>query len=675
MAHIALATVSKQWPSTGSPSDVAVAITANAETNQVITETSDDKFVIAWAQDTTGQTDLYAQKFSYAAGVAAWESATQITNTGSISETPAAILSNNNGGAYIIWNYLVSGSHCDIEVEQLDSNGAEVSGFPVNVTTDSVSSSICETFMQALPDGSGGLYIAWGLGGGSIDTAATTDLYITRIDNTGGVEATWNTGGAGTFKPVAFPKTGGGTSSDNSAQIVADGSNNVVAIYESTTGAYYFATTKFSSAGAIAAAPWSTPLEVDANSNGSLGRHLVADGSGGVIISYQTGANGVWGTIEAQRINAAGSLQWGTGLSVNGADIDTAYNSPRIAADGSGGAIVVWQVTSDMYASHVTSAGALDSSGSWSASPIALSDITDSNADSFSTSDLNNVLPDGNAGAYILFKSFETAESDNLDHLQHIDSTGDLELGADGLVVSSAKTPTSGIMTSDSSSGIAIAYQVAEADANVYTQYFSSDPCSSIGSSNLCGSQTISSSTLTFQDIPDTFNFGTIVAGSAQDLYNNTTPPDASKPGANDLLQIYDDRNSGGFTVTVDPDGTFTDGTNTIPLTNLYIVTSLDEADAGNISGITYGSGFTGNQTVSAPLYVDTDTANMEDTATYTTDFSAAPIVIMNGTIGSAFGRVGTMALFTSFHLHNDAVQQAGSYALTLTYTLSDSTT
>ncbi|MBU1953599.1 hypothetical protein KKH03_01345, partial [Patescibacteria group bacterium] len=139
IVQIALATVQKQWPSTGSPSDIAVATTGDDETNQQITQTSDGNFIVTWARETAGQKDLYAQKISYVDGSAVWGSATRITNTGGINETPATIISNGNGGAYIVWNYVVSGNHCDIDVHQINSSGAAVGGFPVNITTDDVS--------------------------------------------------------------------------------------------------------------------------------------------------------------------------------------------------------------------------------------------------------------------------------------------------------------------------------------------------------------------------------------------------------------------------------------------------------------------------------------------------------------------------------------------------------
>ncbi|HLG25831.1 MAG TPA: fibronectin type III domain-containing protein [Candidatus Gracilibacteria bacterium] len=205
-----------------------------------------------------------------------------------------------------------------------------------------------------------------------------------------------------------------------------------------------------------------------------------------------------------------------------------------------------------------------------------------------------------------------------------------------------------------------------------------------------CGAQEISSSTLTFISIPESFTFGEITAGSTQDLFNNDNtgnPPTAISPGA-DLLQVFDDRGSGGFIVDIDTTGTFSDGINTIPLTNLYIVTSLDETDPNNgNTGLGEEAGVTYDATIGspvrnvvAPVYVDMDSADLASRTTYTgqapdSQFGGSPLVLMNGTLSSAFGRSGNMSQFVNFHLRVPALQAAGDYDIILTYTLSDSTT
>ncbi len=227
------------------------------------------------------------------------------------------------------------------------------------------------------------------------------------------------------------------------------------------------------------------------------------------------------------------------------------------------------------------------------------------------------------------------------------------------------------------------------------------DPCADIEANQFCGTQEISEYVLTFIDIPDSFNLGTITTGTTLNKCNNTstlasptnecsdnTLPDP--PGADDLLTVRDERNSGGFVVQVTTQDTFTDGTNTIPLENLYLITSIDETDPEKAGGINYSAGFAGPKTVSAPLYIDESSLDISDSLTYTngwssqvspyeslqiTQFGGYPLDLMNGTLSSAEGRVGDMSLFTNFNLTVNYDQPGGDYAIILTYDLTDSTT
>lgn len=227
------------------------------------------------------------------------------------------------------------------------------------------------------------------------------------------------------------------------------------------------------------------------------------------------------------------------------------------------------------------------------------------------------------------------------------------------------------------------------------------DPCAGIESNQFCGTQEISEYVLTFIDIPDSFNMGTITTGTNTNKCNNTstlaspanecsdnTIPDP--PGADDILTVRDERESGGFVVQVTTQGTFTDGTNTIPLENLYLITTIDESDPEKAGGLNYSAGFTGPKTVSAPLYVDESSIDISDSLTYTsgwsnqvnpyeslqiTQFGGYPLDLMNGTLSSAEGRNGDISLYTNFNLAVDYDQPGGDYAIILTYDLTDSTT
>src|SRR5205814_6630022 len=90
---------------------------------------------------------------------------------------------------------------------------------------------------------------------------------------------------------------------------------------------------------------------------------LVADGSGGAVITWVDLRNGSGNDIYAQHVLAAGSVDFiwptdGRVLCAAGGN----QSSPAIVSDGTGGAIVAWDdrrsVTNpDIYAQHVSATG------------------------------------------------------------------------------------------------------------------------------------------------------------------------------------------------------------------------------------------------------------------------------------------------------------------------------
>jgi hypothetical protein len=86
---------------------------------------------------------------------------------------------------------------------------------------------------------------------------------------------------------------------------------------------------------------------------------LVADGSGGVIVTWHDQRNGNF-DIYAQRVNGAGVPQWAAGGVAVCVDGGT-QTDPRIVSDTAGGAIVAWSdnrfFTSDFYAQRINASG------------------------------------------------------------------------------------------------------------------------------------------------------------------------------------------------------------------------------------------------------------------------------------------------------------------------------
>ena len=119
------------------------------------------------------------------------------------------------------------------------------------------------------------------------------------------------------------------------------------------------------------------------NQNGAL---LVADGSGGAIIVWQDFRSfpglDISADIFAQRVNSSGVPLW----TANGVAISTApgdQTRTRLVADGSGGAIIVWQDNRnnaatgiDIFAQRVNGAGVPQ----WTANGVAISTATGTQA-------------------------------------------------------------------------------------------------------------------------------------------------------------------------------------------------------------------------------------------------------------------------------------------------------
>lgn len=711
--QVALAALEKQWPSNASPSDIVISNNPPTEDNQHVVRASDGDYIVTFLLN--GRPYAYKISATDGSAVAAWNGGFPTiasTNVGA----PVAIAADNSGGAYVALNIDQGGGNCDVIVQRLDSTGTvQYGGGGVNITTGSG----CEAFMQMIPDGSGGIYLAWGNGGPNTNTFQSTDLYITRMDSAGTVNASWNTGGSGTWRPAQFPESQGGGTSEHSAHIVADGLGNVVAIYESSVPSFYFAATKFDANGNLAGAPWNTPLEIDADNNGNLGRHLISDGSGNVYIGFLAGNFGSPDNIQVQKLNSAGTAQWGTGVTVTSTDVSSFAGNPRIVEDGSGGVIVAWQTAGadfEIYSHHVTSAGSLDTANNWASAPIALSNTTQDTS-WFQTSDRQSALSDGAGGAYVLYGSYEGGAY-AVSKLQHIESDGSVEFTGDGttLGVGAGIEGVQAVMTSDGGTGVVTVFQDEDATFNLdlYAQYF--DEVAGGGGGG--GSNTDQTGMLdiecgdapAFTAVPaTTFNFTAdgnqsitpgvndiVASGSAQEAFSDDSGNLENDAGVDRYLQVSDGRdpaeptcNNDGITVDVRiiADPTNTDGDNRlfetdptinadpyIDLDDLYVLSAVGSTGQTCPAGTAVGSGsnngicFATNSLCgtgdNSALVTCDGTNGGSAPLNYTTDTAFDQIATFTGS-GSALGTSGgsdiaTPVVVLSFSDGSELLGEAG---------------
>jgi hypothetical protein len=186
----------------------------------------------------------------------------------------------------------------------------------------------------------------------------------------------------------------------------------------------------------------------------------ISDGSGGVIVSWTDGRNGL-PDIFAQRLNAAGNTLWtldGFGVCTDAAD----QVESQLASDGAGGAIIAWVdgrgVRSDLYAQRISAGG----SPAWAGDGIA---VTDTNV----SQDQQRLVPDGSGGAIVTWVDQRGGSFDI--YGQYI-ADGLRGWGQNGVPICTfsgdADTPRS---VSDGSGGVIVVwYDYRTGDANIYAQ-------------------------------------------------------------------------------------------------------------------------------------------------------------------------------------------------------------
>ncbi len=318
------------------------------------------------------------------------------------------------GGAIEVWQDTRSGAS-DLYIQRITSTGALASGWPANGLALCTAVGDQKSAVIA-GDGSGGAFIAWEdyRAGG-----ANADVYLQHITSTGALASGWPANGlalcteagaqgypaiivASGYAMVAWQDDRSGLSSDIYAQRVSP----------------------------AGVAQWtSAGIEVSIASGNQMFPWIVGDGAGGGIVTWQDGRGGDW-DIYAQRLNSSGAGLWTTdGIALCGAASDQL--TPRLVADGAGGAVLVWDdyrsMNADVYAQRVNASGV----ALWPADGVAL--CTDA-AEQYSAAP----IADGAGGAIVPWQDYRGGSGDL--YAQRVTATGAIASGwpANGVAVCTA---------------------------------------------------------------------------------------------------------------------------------------------------------------------------------------------------------------------------------------------
>lgn len=245
--------------------------------------------------------------------------------------------------------------------------------------------------------------------------------------------------------------------------IIGDGVGGaIVAWIDKRSGTNYDVyAQRITAAGAVQWTANGVPVcTVTADDNGA---GLVPDGAGGAIVTWYDTRGATGADVYAQRINGAGALQWtANGVTVSAAAGDQLVPIP--VADGAGGEFVVfWDhrggVDYDVYAQRINSAGAAQ----WAVNGVALCALTGDQA-------VYGVVTDGAGGAITLWSDMRSGNVDL--YAQRINSAGVPQWAGNGvaLCTNTAGQYSPELVTDGAGGAIAAWYDSRNGADDIYAQ-------------------------------------------------------------------------------------------------------------------------------------------------------------------------------------------------------------
>jgi hypothetical protein len=273
------------------------------------------------------------------------------------------------GGTITVWEDYRSGTTSDIYAQRVDAAGVSQWG-PGGVAVCTAAGH--QRNPQVASDGSGGAIITW------------DDVYLSaqRV-NAAGVPQ-WGPNG------VAICSAG----SVWAPRIVSDGAGGAIVAWQNfRTSSDDIYAQRVDAAGVL---QWeSDGAAICVQGDDQYEPQIVSDGAGGAIVTWSDYRNGSdYAGVFVQRVNAVGELQW----TPDGLSVCTTWNyqwSPRITADGAGGAIIAWldNRIGTVYAQRVDVAG----SRLWNGDGVALSSTLHQKGGS-------QIVSDGAEGAIVAWE-------------------------------------------------------------------------------------------------------------------------------------------------------------------------------------------------------------------------------------------------------------------------------
>jgi hypothetical protein len=312
-----------EWPCR-SDQNVPIAVAAGNQWNARLTTDGHHGAIVVWQDRRGGSIDkLYIQHVNNA-GDALWqEGGIQLSSSDGYQYNPD-IFPDGEGGTFIVWQDNRNVADYDIYAQHVSADGQLLWG-AVGVVVTSANGH--QYNPKVVTDGNNGIVIVW-----QDKRGGQYDIYAQRLNSTG--SALWQENGIVVCNEAADQLEPKLISSVEGAVIVT------WTDYQGETGFPDVYAQKLLSDGSKSWASAGVPVCNATNAQYNV--QIISDGATGAILCWQDRRFSSIDRIYAQRMDSAGSALWTS----NGVQLSISSGIqyyPRIASDGTGGAVVVWQ--------------------------------------------------------------------------------------------------------------------------------------------------------------------------------------------------------------------------------------------------------------------------------------------------------------------------------------------
>lgn len=334
-------TACASWATDGNP----VVGSASSPTSPVILPSVNGSVFLAWIDGRSGyNTDIRASLWTTAGlPTTGWIRDGSLVTNITCAKYESCAVPDGTGGAILAWSDDRCTGARQIYARRVAMAGPAAAGWPEHgvrlaaTTANQFTPAVCS-------DGAGGAFVAW-----QDLRAADADIYLQHVDGAGAVARGWPSAGLAVAvapgtqaQPVLVRDAGGGV---------------FVAWQDRRAGNHDVYLQHVTGEGTLA--PGWTASGVAIVAPGDQGApSMIPDGTGGVFLAWQDHRGSDW-DIYALRVQGNATLA--PGWSANGNAVCQASGDQlavRAAADGAGGAFLVWQdrrggVDWDVYATHL----------------------------------------------------------------------------------------------------------------------------------------------------------------------------------------------------------------------------------------------------------------------------------------------------------------------------------